>query len=71
MSSLPRHSGEAATAGARLLRWSVAVLTTALSVPLVAQQVTSTRIEPAAYPAWKRFCEEADSAFSLRLLVRP
>jgi alcohol dehydrogenase (cytochrome c) len=31
-----------------LLRWSVAVLTIALSVPLVAQQVTSTRIERAA-----------------------
>jgi cellulose synthase operon protein C len=34
-------------------------------------QVKSTRIEPADYAAWKRFCEEADSAFSLRLLVKP
>ncbi len=29
------------------------------------------RIEPADYQAWKRFCEEADSAFSPRLLVKP
>ncbi|MDF3069237.1 MAG: hypothetical protein K0R38_4838 [Polyangiaceae bacterium] len=29
------------------------------------------RIDPADYQAWKRFCEEADSAFSPRLLVKP
>lgn len=34
-------------------------------------QVKVSRIEPANYQAWKRFCEEADSAFSPRLLVKP
>jgi tetratricopeptide (TPR) repeat protein len=34
-------------------------------------QVKVPRIEPADYQAWKRFCEEADSAFSPRLLVKP
>jgi len=34
-------------------------------------QVKVSRIEPVDYQAWKRFCEEADSAFSLRLLVKP
>jgi tetratricopeptide (TPR) repeat protein len=34
-------------------------------------QVTASRVEPADYQAWKRFCEEADSAFSPRLLVKP
>lgn len=34
-------------------------------------QVKVSRIEPADYQAWKRFCEEADSAFSVRLLVKP
>jgi cellulose synthase operon protein C len=34
-------------------------------------QVKMPRIEPADYQAWKRFCEEADSAFSPRLLVKP
>jgi tetratricopeptide (TPR) repeat protein len=34
-------------------------------------QVKVSRIEPADYKAWKRFCEEADSAFSARLLVKP
>jgi cellulose synthase operon protein C len=29
------------------------------------------RIEPADYQAWKRFCEDADSALSPRLLVKP
>jgi cellulose synthase operon protein C len=29
------------------------------------------RIDPTDYQAWKRFCEEADSAFSPRLLVKP
>jgi hypothetical protein len=29
------------------------------------------RILPADYQAWKRFCEEADSALSPRLLVKP
>ncbi|RYZ07258.1 MAG: DUF3857 domain-containing protein [Myxococcales bacterium] len=29
------------------------------------------RIDPSDYQAWKRFCEEADSAFSPRLLVKP
>jgi hypothetical protein len=30
-----------------------------------------SRIEPADYAAWKRFCEEADSALNPRLLVKP
>jgi cellulose synthase operon protein C len=34
-------------------------------------QVKVSRIEPGDYQAWKRFCEEADSAFSARLLVKP
>jgi cellulose synthase operon protein C len=34
-------------------------------------QVKVSRIEPKDYQAWKRFCEEADSAFSVRLLVKP
>lgn len=34
-------------------------------------QVKASRIEPADYQAWKKFCEEADSAFSPRLLVKP
>jgi tetratricopeptide (TPR) repeat protein/transglutaminase-like putative cysteine protease len=34
-------------------------------------QVKVSRIEPADYQAWKRFCEEADSAFNVRLLVKP
>jgi transglutaminase-like putative cysteine protease/Tfp pilus assembly protein PilF len=34
-------------------------------------QVKVSRVEPADYQAWKRFCEEADSAFSPRLLVKP
>jgi len=34
-------------------------------------QVKVSRVEPADYRAWKRFCEEADSAFSVRLLVKP
>jgi cellulose synthase operon protein C len=34
-------------------------------------QVKASRIEPADYAAWKRFCEEADSALSPRLLVKP
>jgi tetratricopeptide (TPR) repeat protein len=34
-------------------------------------QVKVSRIEPADYQAWKRFCEEADAAFSPRLLVKP
>ena len=34
-------------------------------------QVKVSRIEPADYQAWKLFCEEADSAFSPRLLVKP
>jgi tetratricopeptide (TPR) repeat protein len=33
--------------------------------------VKASRVEPADYQAWKRFCEEADSAFSPRLLVKP
>jgi hypothetical protein len=34
-------------------------------------QIKASRIEPADYQAWKRFCEEADQAFSPRLLVKP
>jgi tetratricopeptide (TPR) repeat protein len=34
-------------------------------------QVKVSRIEPADYAAWKRFCEQADSALSPRLLVKP
>ncbi len=34
-------------------------------------QVKVSRVEPADYQAWKLFCEEADSAFSPRLLVKP
>ncbi len=30
-----------------------------------------SRIEPKDYQAWKRFCEQADSALSPRLLVKP
>jgi len=30
-----------------------------------------TRVEPNEYQAWKRFCEDADAAFSPRLLVKP
>ena len=33
--------------------------------------VKVSRVEPADYAAWKRFCEEADSALSPRLLVKP
>ena len=33
--------------------------------------VKASRIEPKDYQAWKRFCEEADSAFSPRLMVKP
>jgi hypothetical protein len=33
--------------------------------------VKVSRVEPRDYAAWKRFCEEADSAFSPRLLVKP
>jgi cellulose synthase operon protein C len=33
--------------------------------------VKVSRVEPADYQAWKRFCEAADSAFSPRLLVKP
>lgn len=33
--------------------------------------ITASRILPKDYPAWKRFCEEADSAFNPRLLVKP
>jgi tetratricopeptide (TPR) repeat protein/transglutaminase-like putative cysteine protease len=33
--------------------------------------INVSRIEPVDYQAWKRFCEEADSAFSARLLVKP
>jgi len=33
--------------------------------------IQASRIEPKDYPAWKRFCEAADSAFSPRLLVKP
>ena len=34
-------------------------------------RVKVSRVEPADYQAWKRFCEEADAAFSPRLLVKP
>jgi tetratricopeptide (TPR) repeat protein/transglutaminase-like putative cysteine protease len=34
-------------------------------------QVKVSRVEPADYAAWKKFCEEADSAFSPRLTVKP
>ena len=34
-------------------------------------RVLVSRVEPADYAAWKRFCEDADSAFSPRLLVKP
>ena len=34
-------------------------------------EVKVSRVEPSDYQAWKRFCEEADSAFSPRLLVKP
>ena len=34
-------------------------------------QIKASRIEPSDYQAWKRFCEEADSAFSPRLMVKP
>jgi cellulose synthase operon protein C len=34
-------------------------------------QVKASRIEPRDYQAWKRFCEDADSAFSPRLVVKP
>jgi tetratricopeptide (TPR) repeat protein len=34
-------------------------------------QVKASRIEPRDYQAWKRFCEDADSAFSPRLSVKP
>jgi hypothetical protein len=33
--------------------------------------VKVSRIEPSDYKAWKRFCEDADSAFSPRLMVKP
>ncbi|HEY6081086.1 MAG TPA: DUF3857 domain-containing protein [Polyangiaceae bacterium] len=34
-------------------------------------KVLVSRIEPSDYKAWKRFCEDADSAFSPRLMVKP
>jgi tetratricopeptide (TPR) repeat protein len=34
-------------------------------------RVKASRIEPRDYQAWKRFCEDADSAFSPRLMVKP
>jgi tetratricopeptide (TPR) repeat protein/transglutaminase-like putative cysteine protease len=34
-------------------------------------RIKVSRVEPADYQAWKRFCEAADSAFSPRLLVKP
>jgi hypothetical protein len=33
--------------------------------------VKVSRVEPKDYAAWKRFCEQADSALSPRLLVKP
>jgi hypothetical protein len=33
--------------------------------------VTVSRVTPAEYPAWKKFCEEVDRAMSPRLVVRP
>jgi tetratricopeptide (TPR) repeat protein/transglutaminase-like putative cysteine protease len=34
-------------------------------------EVKVSRVEPSDYKAWKRFCEDADSAFSPRLMVKP
>jgi len=34
-------------------------------------EITTSRVTPKQYPAWKKFCEEADRAIALRLVVGP